>query len=175
MQRLLAPLVPLVLLFFLRQLLTPADGHQTGYVAAAQLAVVRFLSERLAGGHVPDDAVGLIFGVVLLLAGVMGFLLHLALEERGFGPYLNGVLCFFGAASADAAFVALAPRAYVADPSVLVMSSSLGAVCALLLAALIKAALLQRFDDFASGARSTEAQRKNGVPARRITAATRRL
>jgi hypothetical protein len=174
MQRILATLAPVVFLFFLRRTLNPADGPQSGQVAAAQLAAIRFLSERLAGGYISDEAVGLIFAVMLLLAGVMGFVLHLVLQDKGFGPWLNGLLCFFGAACTDIVFVMFAPRAYVANPSALLMISSVGAICLLLLVAVIKAALLARFDDFASGANPLGVARKKGVPPSRISAVTRR-
>lgn len=175
MNRVLMTLISLGFALFLRKAMATPDPHETGAVNHAQLGVARYLSHRLAGGQISEDVVGVVFGVMLLFAGVMGFLLHFVVKERGFGPYLNGIICFFGACGVDAAFVTLAPRALV-TLSALVMMSSLGAIAALVLFALIKAALLARFDEVVSGARPLGApQRRGGVPASRMNAATRRF
>lgn len=176
MPRLLAMLIPMLVLLFLRRALTPVDGGPAGPVAAARLAIIRFLSEHFAGGHVSDEVVGSLLAIALLLAGLMGFVLHVVLQERAFGPWLNGLFCFFGAAGMVAASVAILPRDYIAEPSSLVIIASVGAICTLMLFALLKAALLERLDDFASGARPIGGSPGNkAVPANRIGAVMRRF
>jgi hypothetical protein len=157
MNRILSALIPIAALFFWNKFASaPASdvaSPQASNVSKTQFAVAGFLGEKIAGAPLSEQAVSLILPAAVFFSAIVGFLCHFALEDRAFGPRINGVLSFFGAAIAIFGWVLVAPKAYVGAPASLLMVGSVGAVALLLLFALIKVAIVARFDEAASGAR----------------------
>lgn len=178
MNRILSAVVPFAVLLFWNKLTsTPAadaTAAQQSSVAKSQLAVTRFLAERLTDAPLSEAAISLILLAALLFSVIVGYLCHIGLANRAFGPRINGVLCFFGAAVAVLGWALITPKAYLGGPTSLLLVGSVGAVAFVLLFALIKAALIVRFDEVASGARPVSFGAKGHRSASRLNAVTSR-
>ena len=178
MNRILSVLIPFATLFFWNKITsTPAAdpaAPQASNVSKTQLAVTRFLAEKITDAPVTDGVVSLMLLAALFFSAVVGYICHIALDERAFGPRINSVLSFFGAALAVFGWVLVAPKAYVGRPASLLIVGSVGAVSFLLSFALAKAALLARFDEVASGARPVSFSSRGRPPASRMNAVTSR-
>lgn len=104
MNRILSALIPLAALFFWNKIMsTPAadpTAPQGANVSKTQLAVTRFLAEKITNAPLSEAAVSLILLAGLIFSAIVGYICHIGLDARAFGPRINSLLSFFGAAIA---------------------------------------------------------------------------
>lgn len=180
MERYLKTILPVIALFFLRRAFTPKITAED--VAAAgsrpahsyQFEVTGALAQKILDTRLSEDALTLIALAALFFSAVVGYVCDILLDDRAFGPKVNGVLCFLGSAIAVLGWIFVAPKAYVGNPSSILIVSSVGAVLFLLLFAILKAALISRFDEVASGARPVRLSSRGGPSESRLNAVTSR-
>lgn len=112
------------------------------------------------------------FIVYTLVAGLflaaLGFLVDLMLRGRGFGAAGNASLLLTGFAGAAWAWWLVAPIAFQGRLEALVLVSALGGGGVLLLAAWLRRLVLERLEDFASGATPSGPASASTAPSPRV-------
>lgn len=171
---LLLSILPLLIWNKLRTLLQP-DGMEAALHGGSNLndIVLRFLAIRLAATGMTENDFLLMSLIVSLFFVAAGYFCDVLLAERGFGARGNSAVLFMGSSCAAAAWLLLAPKAYVGSLSLFVMACAIVAAIALVAGALIKAHLLMAFEDFSSGAKTKKPGPRGRKP-RSAAAAIRR-
>jgi len=116
----------------------------------ARTKIVGAIAERFVDAHIDERALGLLTASALVYSVILAVVCAAVLGERGFGRGLGSAICFAGAAGSIGAIALIAPK--TATPGGLVLAGALGSAALMALCAFLKAMLIARLDDFASGA-----------------------
>ena len=78
----------------------PLPGYQpSSHTEAPSLrsALIKWVLDSYGVGYVSDVQMAFITVAVLVYSAIFGYLSDTGIKERGFGPSLNGIVCFVGA------------------------------------------------------------------------------
>ena len=135
----------------------PDAPAATGAAPAAQASsgmkrkIVDYFAQRMAGAHVDDRMLELLTLAAAVYSLVLGYLFHAALGERAFGPRLNGLFSFFGAASGVGGLLFLAGKPQPSSLTALIYAAMFGSAALLIALSILKALVAAKIDELASG------------------------